>query len=312
MPSPNGKSSALVVIGLSAGGLDPLRAVLAGLDPEIDAPVLVAVHVSPESPGVLDEVLRRDTRLGVSYARDGDDLQPGHIYLAPPNNHLAIRDGVVRVQKGPRYNGYRPSIDRLFLSAVGSGHAPLVGVLLSGARSDGTAGARALREAGGHVIVQDPATAALPSMIQSAQRMDAVDEVLAPADIPAAIARHLAESPAVLPAPSAVRGHSHPSTLTCPDCGGVLSEEGAGTDRFACQVGHGWSLEGLVDAAPKRTEDALWTALEILEEQLSLDERLLKRAQDSPDRGPAVDRITARIRARRAAADQIRSVLAQA
>src|SRR5262249_49919901 len=153
-----------VVVGASAGGVEALTTVAAGLPRDLPAPVAVVLHVSPRSESRLPQILSRAGPLPALHARDGEPLYPGRIYVAPPDHHLLVQDGRCAVVRGPREHHVRPAIDPLFRSAAARFGRRAVGVILSGARADGVAGAAALSRAGGAVIVQDPRDAAFPEM----------------------------------------------------------------------------------------------------------------------------------------------------
>src|SRR5262245_14711496 len=95
----------IVVIGASAGGIDALRTLLAEISPRFPASICIVSHTSPESPGSLAEIFGRGSRLPVSLASEGCRLQPGHVYVAPPDRHLLVEPGRMRVTKGPREHG---------------------------------------------------------------------------------------------------------------------------------------------------------------------------------------------------------------
>src|SRR5213079_1233275 len=115
----------LIVIGASAGGIDTLRELAAGLSPDLDASVLVLIHVPPESPGLLPRILSRAGKLPAEHARDGEALRAGRIYVAPADVHMLVDDGRIRLARGPRENLHRPAVDPLFRSAAAS-HGPRV------------------------------------------------------------------------------------------------------------------------------------------------------------------------------------------
>src|SRR3954470_21141998 len=104
----------IVVVGASAGGVEALGKLVAGLPPELPAAVFVVLHVSPGGASVLPQILARQTRLSVGTASDGDPVQRGRIYVAPPDHHMLLEHGVVRLSRGPRENGLRPAVDPLF------------------------------------------------------------------------------------------------------------------------------------------------------------------------------------------------------
>src|SRR4051812_16830079 len=158
----------VVVIGASAGGVEALRQLVAGLPPELPAAVFVVLHVSPGGTSVLPQILARQTRMSVATATDGEAIQRGRIYVAPPDHHVLLDQGVVHLSRGPRENGLRPAVDPLFRSAARAYGPRVIGVVLSGALDDGADGLKMILEAGGAGVVQDPEEAPYPSMPRSA------------------------------------------------------------------------------------------------------------------------------------------------
>ena len=171
-------ASQVVVIGASAGGLAALRVLVSGLPETFPAAICVVLHTSPESPGGLADVLNRSTVLTALQAIDGQRLQSGHIYVAPPDRHLVIEPGRVRVTKGPREHRFRPAIDPMFRSAAEVFGQNAIGVILTGNLDDGTAGLRTIKELGGLAIVQDPSEALFSSMPRQAMASVDVDHVV--------------------------------------------------------------------------------------------------------------------------------------
>jgi two-component system chemotaxis response regulator CheB len=158
----------VIVVGASAGGVDALKTVVAGLPAELPAAVLVVLHLAPGGPSVLPRILDRYTDLTVVVAEDGQTVCSGTVYVCPPNHHLELDGPVLRLTTHPPEGHHRPSIDRLFRSAAANGAAQAVGVVLSGCLHDGAAGLAALVAAGGSAVVQDPRTAEYPDMPASA------------------------------------------------------------------------------------------------------------------------------------------------
>jgi two-component system chemotaxis response regulator CheB len=163
----------VIVIGASAGGIAALREIVAGLPGDLPATILIVLHVNPTTPSALPAILDRATELEVRHARKGDRIRPGSVLIAPPDLQMTIADGFVRLERGPLEHGLRPAIDSLMRSAAAQLGPRVVGVVLSGMLSDGTAGLAAIKAAGGVTVVQDPATAAFASMPGNA--VDAVD-----------------------------------------------------------------------------------------------------------------------------------------
>jgi two-component system chemotaxis response regulator CheB len=177
------RTRGIVVVGASAGGIEPLRDLVAGLSPGFPLPVCVVLHVSPHSRGRLDEVLDSSGPLRANNARAFERLRPGRIYVAPPDYHLIVEPGVVRLTRGPRENRFRPAIDPLFRSAAQVYGPAAIGVVLSGDLDDATAGLGTIKALGGIAIVQDPSDATFPSMPRSALRHVNVDYCIRRSDM---------------------------------------------------------------------------------------------------------------------------------
>lgn len=187
--------SPLVVIGGSAGAMAPLRQIVSGLPHDFAAPMLVVLHLSPEHPSILADILNRSGPLPARQAQDGDFLRPGEILVAPANHHLLTRPDGVQVTQGAVENRSRPSIDVLFRSAARTHGARVIGVVLSGMLGDGAVGLAAIKQAGGRVIVQHPDDAAFRSMPMNAARDVRVDALLAAEEIAPALMQWLHPPP---------------------------------------------------------------------------------------------------------------------
>ena len=298
-------SSDLVVIGASAGGVEALVRLVRELPADLHAGVLVVLHVNPDASSALPTILERSGALPARHAEDGELVIAGQILVAPPDRHLSVDDGRVRVVRGPRENLHRPSVDVLFRSAALSRDGSTTGIVLSGAMDDGTSGMQAIQRLGGRTIVQSPEDAIVWSMPASAIAGVQPDYVLPADEIGRALPRLLAQGPprAAEPDPAfrarieqEVRmarmerdafeedppGRS--SEFGCPDCGGVLWEANDNDlPHFRCRIGHAYTARTLLSAEEEGVEDALWAGLRALEEQESLTRRMLDRpwAKDS-------------------------------
>jgi two-component system chemotaxis response regulator CheB len=175
----------LVVIGASAGGIETLRELVKRLPCGFPAAIAIVLHTAPHSPGVLHEIPGRAGPLAAISPGATERLRPGCIYVAPPDFHLLVEPGMLRITKDPREKCFRPAIDPLFRTAAQVYGPRAIGVILTGSLDDGTAGLWAIKCLGGTAVVQAPADAQVPSMPESAIRHVAVDDILPLADIPA-------------------------------------------------------------------------------------------------------------------------------
>ena len=285
---------AVIVVGASAGGVDALSAVVAGLPADLPAAVLVVLHVSPHGKSVLPHILSTRGPLPAHHATDREPLEAGHVYVAPPDQHLVVEPGRVRVTDEPRENGVRPSVDTLFRSAAHAYGPAVVGVVLSGTLDDGTAGLIAIKQHGGMAVVQDPAEAVFPSMPANAARFADPDHIVPLDKVAPLLAEIVGEwsqerraraqradehdQPADA---SGAAQHGDPSEFTCPECGGTLWEQQEGDLlRFRCRVGHAYSVESLLADQREALEAALWGAVVALEERADLATRLGQRMEE--------------------------------
>lgn len=303
----------IVVIGASAGGIEALTTIVAHLPHDLPAALFVVVHIPSESSSSLAQILSRAGPLPAQTAQDKTPIEHGHIYVAPPDRHLLLTADEVRVVSGPRENRHRPAIDPLFRSAALSFGHRVVGIVLSGALNDGTAGLLAIKRAGGTAMVQDPAAAAFPSMPKSALTYVSIDWSL---PLPALAAKVVelttgkiqelegsvtmeemddeqksemrVETDIAGLNPQAVTQAPHYgkiSSYTCPDCHGPLWEIQDGPLlRFRCRVGHAFTAESMFEGQADNVEEALWMALNILEESEQLYARLVSSARDRQHR----------------------------
>lgn len=179
----------IIVIGASAGGVEALCELVAALPASLAAPILVVVHVPASHPSLLPRILSRRGSLPAAHAQDGEAALPGHIYVAPPDYHVLLEDGHIRLSHGPRENRCRPAIDPLFRSAaLACGHKA-IGVVLSGMLDDGTSGLVSIKRHGGTAFVQAPEQAKFSSMPRSAIEGDHPDYVLPISEIADALVR---------------------------------------------------------------------------------------------------------------------------
>jgi two-component system chemotaxis response regulator CheB len=291
----------IIVVGASAGGVEALSQLASYLPTDLPAALFVVLHVPSHSPSLLPKILNRTGALPAAHPADGEAIRKGRIYIAPPDQHLLLEEGRIRLKRGPRENGHRPAVDPLFRTAARSFGPRVVGVVLSGTLDDGTAGLAAIKQRLGVAVVQDPNEALYTGMPRSALQSVEVDYSLPLGEI-AELLDRLAREPFVDPTggdpPSErIESESHvaafdmdaiededrpgqPSVFACPDCGGTLWELHDGDlTRFRCRVGHAWTANGLLAEQSEGIETALWTALRALEERAVLCDRIVERMQ---------------------------------
>ncbi len=188
-----GAGTAVVGIGASAGGLEAFKLLLAHLPADTGFAVVLIQHLEPTHHSILSEILGRATRLPVNEAADGMAVEPNHAYVIPPNNDLTIANRLLKLTPRGLTPGPHMPIDRFLRSLAKECGSRAVGVILSGAGTDGAAGLQAIKEAGGVTFAQDPETAEFPSMPRAAEGSTCVDFILSPERIAeelVRIARH--------------------------------------------------------------------------------------------------------------------------
>jgi two-component system, chemotaxis family, protein-glutamate methylesterase/glutaminase len=168
----------LVVIGASAGGVQALRDLLAGLPAGLPASLAIVLHRDPFAASMLTDVLGRRSLLPVSEPSHGETLRHGQVYVAPRDHHMVLDDGRLLLNRGAKEHYTRPAIDPLFRSAAASHGRRVIGVILSGYGDDGISGLIAIKAVGGMSIVQHPFEAAHDALPQSAIKRDDVDAIL--------------------------------------------------------------------------------------------------------------------------------------
>jgi two-component system chemotaxis response regulator CheB len=251
------------------------------LPADFPATVLVVLHIPPAGPSVLPRILARASKLPARHPKDGDQLAGGAIAVAPPDRHLVVSDGHVRLLTGARENGHRPSADVLLRSVARHFGDRGAGVVMSGMMDDGAIGLRAIRVASGLALVQDPQEAAFPGMPRAAIE-EADPQFVGPVT---ALAKRVCEWVAQLPEdprgtglPQPAPDLGQPTALTCPECGGTMFEHNVfGAERLRCWVGHTFSLDGLAVGKQDALEKALWAAVVALNEQADLVRRIIAR-----------------------------------
>jgi two-component system chemotaxis response regulator CheB len=284
----------IIVIGASTGGITAMKKLVCSLPADFAATVFITWHMSPDSEGTLPDILAKCSPLPVANAIDGQQFEKGNIYTAPPDHHLLVDKDCIRVSRGPKENRFRPAIDPLFRSAALSFGNRVIGIVLSGALDDGTAGLYAIKQLGGTAIVQDPADAEVGAMPRNALRQVKVDHCLPAEKIAELLVTLVASDAVTVPVAANIPGlkrmhreidiamqRKAASTeiniigeltpYTCPECGGVLSRITEGdTPRYRCHTGHAFSAASLQTELAEQIDDNLWQAVRGLEESILL------------------------------------------
>jgi two-component system chemotaxis response regulator CheB len=277
----------------------------------------------------LPEILTRSGHLRAVNARDQQRLEPGLIYVAPPDCHLLVEPGKVRVTRGPRENRFRPAIDPLFRSAATAYGPATIGVILTGNLDDGAAGLWIVKQLGGIAVVQDPADAMFPSMPAHALSRVDVDYSVPSAEIGPLLAKLVAqpaearEGPPVPehvdvevkianeenPREAGLERLGEPSPYTCPECHGVLLQlQEGGRIRFRCHTGHAYSVDSLLADINEGIEQAMGVAVRALEEGSLLMKQMADHFTEHHGNG-ATDRLATSAGQAHRHSDAIRSLL---
>jgi two-component system chemotaxis response regulator CheB len=173
----------VIVIGASSGGVSPLVKLVRHLPPDLPAAIFVVLHVNPDAPSRLAAILNRAGGLPAAHAVDQEPIRRGRIYVAPPGFQMYVHRGHLSVHRGPHENLHRPAIDPMFRTAAHYYGSRVIGVVLSGALDDGSAGLRAVKQGGGIAIVQHPSDARVAAMPSNAMEHVDVDHAVAAADL---------------------------------------------------------------------------------------------------------------------------------
>jgi two-component system chemotaxis response regulator CheB len=292
-------SERIVVVGASLSGIDALRRLIGSLPADFPAPILICQHVAPHSPGLLPQILAGAGKLKAVHPRSPQVLEPGTIYVAPPDRHMLVEKGFIRLSHGPHENFARPAVDPLFRSVAIAYGPAAVGVVLTGQLDDGTAGLLAIKDRGGTTIVQEPSEAAAPSMPTSALRHVPVDHRCGLAEMADLLTGLARDDPSGVEAePSTValietenriaqgvfrvedwwrfEQMSTPSGYNCPTCRSAVYEvKDKRLLRFRCRSGHAFSALSLLSGQADARECLLSSLFGALVEETSLTKRLL-------------------------------------
>ena len=280
----------VVVIGASAGGIAALSALFGQLEADFPVPILAVLHIDAHRSN-LPQLFASRSRLDVSYANDGEMMHPGRIYFAPPDHHLLIEQGVMRLSRAPKENYCRPAIDPLFRSAAIERGRGVIGIVMTGMLNDGTAGLQDIKDCGGIAIVQHPDDATEPSMPQSALRYVDVDHCTT-VDAMAVLLEglitrvpseptHFRDQQEIQTEHRVHRGQGNTlaeldrigarAAIVCPECGGTLWRLMTnGMAKFRCHTGHAYSMQSLEHEQARLSEESLTAAMRAMQERVVL------------------------------------------
>jgi two-component system chemotaxis response regulator CheB len=296
----------IIVIGASAGGVETLRELMNQLPANLPAAVFVIMHVYPRTQSLLPEIFSRSGPLPAEPAENGSPIDPGRIYVAPPDKHLVIERDHIHLSSGPKEHHQRPCINVTFRSAALAYDGRVTGVILTGQMDDGTAGMWEIKRRGGVTVVQNPEEAIFPSMPLSVLREVAVDYTVRVAEMGPLLCR-LATGEGEQKRTEVKKTPMEPilTDLTCPDCRGTIWEVPSGNgSEYRCRVGHAYSAKSMLAEHFAAQEKALYAAVVALEEGASLASRLAEKF--APELGA---RLRDEAREHEAQAEVVRKVL---
>jgi two-component system chemotaxis response regulator CheB len=251
---------------------------------------------------VLAQILDRSGPLPAVHASNRERIKPGHVYVAPPDLHLLLEPGRIRLSRGPKENRFRPAIDPLFRSAAAVYGPRVAGVILTGGLDDGTSGLWAVKRLGGVAVVQDPEEAYMPSMPLSAINQVEVDHTLPLTEIPPLLARLASttiaeqggyEVPEDLhievkiamednAREAGVTRLGSPSVFTCPECHGTLLQlKENDRIRYRCHTGHAYSADSLLAELTESVEETMWSAIRTIDESAMLMRHMAEHIRES-------------------------------
>ena len=268
----------IVVIGASAGGVEALRKLVRGFPDNFDASVFVVLHID-NSESRLPEVLAAAGSMPAVHPVNGQQIQPGVIYVAPPDHHMLLTEsGAITLSHGPKENYTRPAINPTFRSAASSFGSGVTGIILSGNLDDGVLGLAEIKNKGGLTIAQDPNTALFPSMPSRAIESVPVDYIASVEDMPALISRNGREQPEV----KELNLKEEIFNLTCPECRGPIRQFRSGKlVQYRCRVGHSYSALAFAHDHQSTVERKLWESVLVLNESADIAEELASEYGDA-------------------------------
>ena len=300
-----------IVIGASAGGVAALQQVVAGFPADLRAAVFISLHMFERAEVLLPGVLSSAGPLRASLASEGQTIEDGRIYIAPPDHHLLFTPERIHLGHGPREGLQRPSINVMFRSAAAIFNDRVAGVVLTGMLDDGAAGLWEILQHGGAAVVQDPEEAAYRSMPESAIRSLNVQYILPLKEIAPLLTRlsmgERRESQTFSETSAETQVHASAPLVrqACPECGGAMTvEQLGGIKEYVCHVGHRLGLQSMISDKTDVVERSMWKALSQSEELIDL----LEQAQNDLD-SMVLGSVQSEIESRRRDLHTLRGVL---
>jgi two-component system chemotaxis response regulator CheB len=288
-----------VVIGTSAGGIRAIEELVEQFTPEMDAAFFVVFHLARKGVGeFLFHRVEKQTSLPCKVATDGEKIERGTIYLAPPDYHMLLANDHIIIGKGAPENGWRPSINNLFRSAAANYGSRVIGIILTGLLDDGTAGMSNIKRSGGICIVQNPNEADYPDMplsVLQTLEVDHCESLAKMGDILTEIFANKSIEETKIPEDVIIEadldqrvstrvevmGAFEKLDVNCPDCGGGLYiTQHDHPAHYRCHVGHSYTDRELVIRMSEVLESTFWTSLRMLEEKRSLLLRFYRKDID--------------------------------
>jgi two-component system, chemotaxis family, protein-glutamate methylesterase/glutaminase len=262
----------IVVLGGSAGSLEPMKMIVRCLPPDFPGSIFVVVHLAPRGKSVLGQLLSQASALPTVTVDRDQSFDRGKIYIAPPDRHLVVAEGHMHLTRSPKEGLHRPSINVTFRTAALAYRERVVGVLLSGMLDDGASGLWEIARNGGVTVVQNLQEASFPSMPMSAVEDAPVNYQLRAAEIGPMLIKLASGSEVDMPKLRESSKHNRFSGFTCPECRGPLYEHAEPPLEFRCRVGHVFPLKTLLDEETSTQERKMYEAIVALEEGADLAE----------------------------------------
>jgi two-component system chemotaxis response regulator CheB len=300
----------IIVVGASAGGVAALQQFVQSLPGDFQGSVFIVLHIPPYAKSRLPNVLSSSGPLKAVHPKDGDEIKPGVIYVAPNDFHLLIDPGKILVKKGPKENRFRPSVDALFRSAAVAYGPRVIGIILSGVLNDGASGMWSVKAKGGITVIQSPEDAQHFEMPKSVMEFVDVDYVL-PASGMGQLIMNLQQQPAKEPVAVSeaeikrlemevviakqdnafemgIIKMGELTVFTCPECHGALARIVEGKIiRFRCHTGHAYTSSSLLASITESVEVLLWQGMRSMEEATLLLNSIAEHFDRSGDAAAA-------------------------